>query len=41
MIYVAGGSVVMSVAVNYVAKAIGAKWWICNYIDLMMMASLQ
>ena len=25
MIYVAGGSVVMSVAVNYVAKAIGAK----------------
>jgi len=25
MIYVAGGSVVMSVAVNYVAKVIGAK----------------
>ena len=25
MIYVAGGSVVMSVAVNYAAKAIGAK----------------
>ena len=25
MIYVAGGSVVMSVAVNYIAKAIGAK----------------